>query len=898
MEYNTEKGIVYMKILHKRTAALLCAAATAFSAAPYLSGITGSAAGSIVINEVCTKNTVQAAPNGQFYDYVELYNPGSSAVSVAGWGLSDSAELPFRYTLPANSSVPAKGFLVIYCGISETDTGVTGADFGLAKKGETVILTDAQGSTVESLEIPALDDNTAFGRVPDGSDTFAVLQELSCGKSNPTGAVSKIAVDLPVFSQDSGFYASEFNLTLSAKSGSTVYYTTDGSDPTTASTKYTSAIRVYDRSAEENVLAAKTGIADSYSPPTKPIDKAMIVRAIAVDADGNVSDIATKSYFIGYSDSDLVKQMRVISLVTDPDNLFDYETGIYVQGKVRDDWRNGPDYDPMTASYFQPANYTQKGREWERPAYMTVFENGKAAYSAPLGIRVHGGATRSSAQKSLNFYARSDYGVTQFDYDFFGGTLISEATGQPITKFDSLTIRNGGNDNDLKIRDRLNQEMMAGRDCLTLAQTECIVYLDGEFWGLYNLMEKPSEEMIHDHYDVKAKDVCRIKTDELSDGTDAGLADYEALKKWATETDYTAAGVWEKFTSMVEPQSFADMMAAEIIVNNTDFGNNNYSLWKTETVNESKPYADGRWRFILFDTELGQGLYGTTNSGSSILQSLKSLKNCWIDDLFFGLMDNVPEFREMMVATCFDLCNENYSSANVTARLSELSSAYSEAAAASMARFNGSSNPWGGGWVFPGMGPGQGPGQDPGQGQETDPIATYRSTFSSGISTLQNFWQQRAQNVKSQILNATNGKIANTTTTVSVTNAPQKGAVKLNTLTLTESSWSGTYPTELPITLQALPKAGYIFTGWNVTGAEFITGSASSAYAKIQPSGNVTITASYAAANFSKTDVQKLQAYLLKSGSLTESEAASYDLDGNGKLNARDLTLLKRVLLG
>lgn len=867
-----------MKYTHKRAAALLCAAATAAAAMPLLPAVTGAAAGSIVINEVCTKNTVLAAPNGQFYDYVELYNAGSSAVSVAGWGLSDNADMPYAYTIPSGTSVPAKGFLVIYCGIASTDTGVTGTDFGLSKKGETVILTDPQGSTVESLELPALDDNTSYGRVPDGGDTFAVMQELSAGKSNPSSAVTKIAVDLPTFSQESGFYAGEFNLTLSAKSGCTVYYTTDGSDPTTASERYTGAIRIYDRSKEPDVYAAVTDIAENYAAPKEPVDKAMIVRAIAVDADGNVSNIATKSYFIGYSDSDIAEKMRVISLVTDPDNLFDYEKGIYVYGKIHDDWLKDPAADHSLRSWEQPANYTLDGKESERPAYMTVFEKGEATYSVPLGIRVHGGATRSAAQKSLNLYARSDYGAAKFEYDFFGGNLMSEATGEPITSFDSLTLRNGGNDSDLKLRDRLNQELMEGRDVATLMQTACIVYIDGEFWGLYNIMEKPSDTYIHDHYDVKAKSVCRIKTDELSDGTEAGQADYEALKKWATETNYSAAGVWEKFTEMVDAQSFADYMAAEVIVGNSDFGVNNYSLWKTETVKAGNPYADGRWRFILFDTEYGQGLYNQSNANSSILQSLRQQKDCWIASLFYGLLDNVPEFREMFVQTVFDLCNQNFRANDVVPQLTALVSEYSEAGAASMERFNNSS--FGGGWGFPGMG-----------GQQTN----YASQYSNAAQTVQSFWQQRAENVKRQILEYLNGKIKNEVVYVTVKHVPSRGDVKLNTLKIEDATWSDTYPSELPLTIQAAPQSGYIFTGWTVTGAKFTSGSETSLTATIQPEGEVTITANYTEGSYTKADAQKLMAYLLNSGTLTESEAKTYDLDGSGTLNARDLTLLKRI---
>lgn len=885
-----------MKHLMKRITAAGCAGVMLALGAAELPALTGLAASGVVINEICSKNTTAAASDGKFYDYVELYNSSSAAVSLSGWGLSDQEASPYAYQFPAGTTIGAGEYLVIWCGI-DSKSGVDGAPFGLSKKGDTVLLTTADGKREDTVTAPPLDDDTAYGRVPDGSDTLAVISALSAGKSNPKDAVTQLTVDAPTFSKGSGFYNAGFDLTLSAKSGCTIYYTTDGSDPTTASAQYSGAIKVYDKTSEANVFAAKTGIADSYTPPTDPVDKAMIVRAIAVDGQGNVSKIATNSYFIGYSDGDYAMNMRVLSLVTDPENLFNYETGIYVQGKVRDDWRNGPDYDPMTESYFQPANYTQKGREWERPADLTVFESGEATYSVPVGIRIHGGATRSHAQKSLNLYARSDYGATKIEYDFFDGRLRSQATGEAITSFDSMTLRNGGNDNDLKLRDRLNQELMTGRDCAVLAQTECVVFIDGEFWGLYNLMEKPSAEYISDHYGVKEKQVCRIKIGELSDGSEQGLADYEAFTEWAENADYTADGIYEKFTSLVDPKSFADMMAAEVIVANTDFGDNNYSLWKTESVSADNPYADGRWRFILFDTEYGQGLYGSSNANSSILQSLRQ-KRGWISKLFYGLMDNVPEFRDLFVTAYYDLCNENFSAQNATTRLDELTEAYKVAGGLTLKRFSSSTGGWGGfpGWgggIFPGF-----PGADP-----TDPTDStdYTAKYTSSVQSLRTYWNSRAEQAKQQMASFVSKTMSSQTCTVQLTNNKSMGKVVLNTLTLNYDSWSGTYLIEEPITLTALPNTGIAFAGWKITGAEITSGTAAAKTITIQPSGGqVTIQADYKVSDeitYSEADVQKLLAYLLKKGTLTETEAASYDLDGSETLTAADLTLLKRRVM-
>lgn len=859
----------------KRAAAAGLSAVLTVLSASALPPCAVQAAGTVVVNEVCTKNTTAPAPDGQYYDYIELYNTGGSAAEIGGWMLSDDPQKPERYVIPEGTVIPANGFFVVYCGVAD-DSAVGGAAFGLSKNGETIVFSDAGGNLLETVDVPALAADTAYGRIPDGSDAFGTLNTLSAGSANPT-ADAEVGVIAPVFSQESGFYASGFELMLSADAGCTVYYTTDGSDPTADSERYTAPIRVYDKSDEANVYAAETDIGSGYQPPSDSVDKAMIVRAVAVDDSGRMSNIVTNSYFIGYGQNDLAMNMRVISLVTDPDNLFDYETGIYVYGKVYDDWRNGPDYSPMTQSWELPGNCTQSGREWERPASMTVFENGEAAYSAEIGIRIHGGATRSCVQKSFNLYARLDYGTRKMEYDFFDGAL-RDLNGKKIKSFDKLSLRNGGNDEKTKIRDRLNQEMVQDRAYGTQAQTEYIVFLDGEFWGLYNIVEKLDDTYVSDHYDVKAGSVCIVKTNELEEGTEQGWADFEALKELALRGDFSQDADYQKLAEMVDLHSFADYMATEIILGNSDFGGNNYCLWKTETVDPSRTYADGKWRFILFDTEYGQGLYGQSDVNANILQSLQQLANQgeWLPSLFINLMKTDTDFYRDFLICYYDQCNECFDAARVTARLNELKDAYQPAAEATIQRFSWIDYGWGGGWGG-------------GWNQQGGSAA---STFTNDLNNAASFWQSRDARAEQQMLQWLGGnRISQQLVTISV---ESEKPVQFNTLSLPEGTWSGSYPQALVYALAAPAE----LVEWDVSGAELQDCKLTDREISVLPAAQtVSIKAIYGEAVYSAADVQSLLEHLLTKASLRAQDAASYDLNGDGMLTGADLSLMKRKVL-
>lgn len=493
------------------------------------------------------------------------------------------------------------------------------------------------------------------------------------------------------FSMKSGFYDSGFSLTISADDEHQIFYTLDGSVPTAQSSRYTEPIAITDRSAEENNLSAHKDIAQPLELandflPRSAVDKATVVRAITIDKDGNKSPVVSNTYFIGYGEkAEYYKDFKVVSILTDEGDLFDSDKGIYVLGKTYDDWKKN-EYDPSVPDWFIPANYTQKGREWERSAAIQFFENGELEKSQDVGIRIHGGATRSYSQKSFNIYARRDYGAPKLEYDLFSGNVRSKSKGEPVNVFDTFVLRNGGNDAMYtRFSDKLIQSLVSDRQFLTQGMEPCIVFIDGEFWGHYEITEKMDDDFISSHYGIPASDICIIKKEELYDGKEETFTEWEQLRSWIQNTDFSGDWAYNELCSRVDMQSFMDYVSAEVYINNADWGSKNMAMWKAETIDESNPCADGKWRFILYDTEYSSGIYGEALPSEDSFEKLME-SDCFLADLFNGAMENAG-FRQQFTDTFMDIAGKNFDNDRVKAEIDRLSAEYHDIVIATYDRF-------------------------------------------------------------------------------------------------------------------------------------------------------------------------------------------------------------------
>ena len=437
------------------------------------------------------------------------------------------------------------------------------------------------------------------------------------GDASPADASPDAAQPAEVlFSHDPGAYAdAAIDLGLSSENGNPVVYTTDGSVPTASSAQAKGAVRVdaSDTNAQLiELLAAE--IPDWRSLSVRDdLPTATVIRAAELATDGSLGPTGTSTYFMDTDLGELYGQdMVVISIVADPHDLLDPETGIMAMGTLYEEHRaENEEAMAQNRGAHVVANYTQTGRDWERPALIQAFDcSNQLSFEAPCGIRLRGHDSRKYSQKSFNVYFRSDYGQKRLEYPLFGEDNVSER-GAVIDSYKGFSLRAGGNATELmSFRDSLYQRQVRDYAIATQATRPAIAYLNGEFYGVYSLNEKYSGAFVESHYGVADDNVVIFEQGELDEGVDEDVALYEELMTFG-DHDLSDVAAWEEFLEAVDIESMVDYYAIQTYLGNADCNDKlNTRVWRAREPEDGNPFADTRWRWMLYDIEFSSCMYG------------------------------------------------------------------------------------------------------------------------------------------------------------------------------------------------------------------------------------------------------------------------------------------------
>ena len=476
---------------------------------------------------------------------------------------------------------------------------------------------------------------------------FLLPQELAFHAPRQEYENNEIRNNRIIFSKPSGFYKDAFTLKIKAPTKE-IYYTLDGTEPVRGqdnTLRYKGGIEISDATAQENVHSMRTDVtpcfdeellaeqapdyeSKNYKVPDYPVDKCTILRAVYYTEEDERSGIETASYFVGFEGRQGYGKTKVVSIVTDPANLFDHEKGIYVMGKTFDDFAAADSFNDSSLWYrhiwwWWDANYNRRGADWERQVNVQFFDaDGSLLLQQEAGIRIQGGGSRGFYPKSLNLYARRDYdGNTSFHYDFFDTGFTPKR----------ITLTTGGDDFYTKQKDRLVSELAPDQGFAAMHYVPCQVFLDGEYWGMYHLTEKYDEKFFSYYYNVPEEDVLEIKSKGVEVGFESDSKLLEQMTRFITENDMSDPDNYKQACELIDMDSFINYYAVLIYCARCgDWPNGNYAVWRTREAPEEayaeyaqegadpvdpnpknlditgkttgdSPYMDGRWRWVLFD---------------------------------------------------------------------------------------------------------------------------------------------------------------------------------------------------------------------------------------------------------------------------------------------------------
>jgi hypothetical protein len=775
----------------------------------------------LAINEVVSSNTfVITDEDGDYQDWIELYFSGSEPLNLQGYGLSDDAALPFKWTFP-EYWMESGDHLLIWCSDKNrtNPSNPLHTNFKISSGGEVLTLTKSNGDVQDSYPAILIPQNFSYGRVTDGSDTLVYFPQPTPAAANNSATGYSDVVAKPTFSVNGGFYTQSFNLTISHPDPDvTIIYTTDGSDPNIdnlagtsyqykneypfelgqvpsetfftksfQSFQYATALTIVDRTNEPNDISMISSTYDadpSYYIPDFNIFKGTVVRAKAYKPGALNSRIVTESYFVSPEGADRF-EIPVISLSLDEDKFFDYNDGIYVAGADFDNWRlENPE---IPALFNADSNYDRSGEATEQIGHFNYFVNGSEVLSQQVGIRINGGGTRAFQNKSLRLYARSELGASTFDYPFF--------LDESFSGLKRLVLRNSGNDFfNTYYKDAFTHALIKKTGLDNQSYRPSVVFLNGEYWGMLNIRERLDRHYFERKYGIAEADI-----EILADGyvIDEGSgAHFQAMFSYLQNNSLEQADKFSYINTQMDVENFRDYFITNIYIQNTDWPGWNTLFWRKNTAayEPEAPYGtDGRWRTAIKDTDAGFSLMLDINDHNT-LEFATALGGPiwpnpeWSTLILRRLLEN-ENFKLIFINRFADMMNTYFLPERVIGMSNDFAAVIEPEIAGQYNR-----------WAAP-----------------------------SGFS-----WWLESQNVietfamdrpifQREHIRAKFGIEGDITATLNV-NDDSQGYVKINTIEITSETpgvaqnpypWTGIYFKNIPVTVKAIPLPGYAFSNWS-----------------------------------------------------------------------------------
>lgn len=584
------------------------------------------------ISEVMPRNNTITCIAGRKYAWLELHNPTDQPISLKGYTLSNDPDNPGLFALP-DVTIPAGGYRAVYLtgGQVSTSSSYIQANF---KPGDddSIALYSPDGKLADGVGLANIPINASKGRRDSGGAGFFLFTSPTLGAANGTGG-ERDATAVPAATK-AGVYEDVQSVKVSLSGEGTIYYTTDGSEPTVSSTRYAGPFE----------LTATTA-----------------VRAIAVKEGAIPSDILTVSYIINEHHT-----LDVVSLVTPPDGFFGYENGIYALGPGKPEYPN------------DGANFWNRGPAWERAANVELFpqDPDDPGFSIGCGVRIFGGMSRSYEKKSLSIRFKDCYGAGSLDYPVFDS--------RDNMRYESLLLRSTGQDRLRSLmKDAFNTSLVddAGT-LLTQAYRPIILYINGQYWGIYYIREKIDADFIAAHDNVSPESVDLLKGDVMvKEGSDA---DYRKMIQFIEDLGGNLSDDknYDAVAAQMDVTNFADFIIAEMYLHNRDEGNIRFYRSRE---------TDNKWRWILYDTDMTLEATSESAVWDYINPAGMGAGNAFSTTLLRGLLTNA-QFRALFLERLEFNMKNTFSTQKALARLEEFHAFLQPEVARNFERYEAANN--------------------------------------------------------------------------------------------------------------------------------------------------------------------------------------------------------------
>lgn len=444
--------------------------------------------------------------------------------------------------------------------------------------------------------------------------------------------------------------------------------------------------------------------------------------------------------------------MAVVSIAVNPDDFFGYERGIYVKGCCA-----------AATPPYQGANFW---KSWERAINIEFYEpDGTLGFNQMAGARIFGGFSKGWPMKSLAIIAREKYGPKRFKYQIF--------PNKNIKKFKSFVLRNSGGDfNKTHFRDAFMTDLVEPLDMEIQAYRPAVVYINGEYWGIHNIREKITEHYISSNckVDKDSIDLMRHRGDaQFGDGKE-----YKKLLNFLNSNTFEANSKIKELDTWMDIDNYINYNISEVFIDNRDAGGN-IRYWR-----ERKPGA--RWRWIFYDTDLSFGISDWKAYKVNTLVQMTSPNTeiwpnpAWSTFIIRKLLEN-DSIKQVYCNRFADHLNTIFKPENVIFKIDSIQNLIKNEMPYHIVKW---------------------------------PSLSLK-TWERNVQVLRDFATYRPSAIRGFIM----GKFGwSDTIYVGLGDFNSKaGSVQLNSLLLNKSFY-GWYFSGCPITVQAIPNAGYDFVKW------------------------------------------------------------------------------------